>query len=54
MYDDTVYVTRLTYQYLSRRTNNWETCEYWEVPLYRKYQYETRVINGGITKDYLL
>ena len=54
MFDEIIYCTKLIYQYYSRYYNEWRTCEIWEIPLYTKYMYEVRVINGGITKDYLL
>lgn len=54
MYYESIPVTRLVHQYRSKNTGTWRTCEYWEVSKYLNYGYDTRVLNGGTTKDYLL
>lgn len=46
--------SRIGWQYRSKGDNTFKPCELWEVVRYQKYGYETRVVNLGITEDYLL
>lgn len=52
--EDVIYVSKLKPMYFSRRAKAWKVCEFWEVPLYKKYGYNINYTNGGLTKDYLL
>lgn len=47
-------VSKLGYQFLSKNTSAWTDCSLREVTNYLKYGYQIRIINNGLTKDYLL
>lgn len=47
-------VTKLKGLYLSRIGRGWLECKLWELPLYSKYGYETKLVSGGLTRVYML
>lgn len=46
--------SRLKPMYYSKLHDSWRECRLREIPLYKKYGYKVKLIDGGITKDYLI